>query len=365
MKIKFLHLLISVTVISSCSQDQEFTVKKISSFPINMELIGEAIELDSIQVCSQDFDIVGEYLVILNKGNCHDKIFHIYNKNTFQFIGSFGTVGRGPNELISPRMTNQVVNNDTLRGFWILNQKNKRFELVNIEKSLKRRLYIFEDNNYRVPINEGGFLSYRIDDENIIVYSTDGKDGRFYTHNLKNYSTKWVGFFPKISGAKSSLSNPAIYHSRNAISKDHKYFVSAVFLAKRIDIFNSELDHQVSIEYENSPKNIKWPSGPAEDESWHNTYGYFSPFNIYIDDSNLIYVIMQKVSTSGKITDDNAELHVFSVDGTAKAQYVLNINQWVKYFAIDEENGSLFCLLNTEDGIPQIIRYNIPKYKGT
>lgn len=363
MKIRFLHLLILIIVISSCNQGQEFKMNRISSFPINKELTGEVIKLDSMPVCPRNFDIIGNYLVFLNEDKCYDKMFHVFNKSTFQFLGSFGTEGRGPNELISPIMTGHIVNNDTLSGAWIKNQKNKRFELVNIKNSLNEKQYIIEDNYFRVPLNEGGYLGYRIDDENIIVCSIDGKNGRFYTYNLKNYSTKWVGFIPKISGVKSTLPDDeisGIYTSRNAISKDYKFFVSAVFLAKRIDIFNSQLDHQVSIEYEDSPKNIKWPTGPAEDDSWHNTYGYFSR-NIYIDNSNLIYTIMKKVSISGRVTNDNAELHVFSMDGTAKARYVLDVNQKVIYFAIDEESGSLFCLYNTEDGTPKIIRYGIPR----
>jgi hypothetical protein len=299
MKIAFLHLFILIIIISSCNQDQEYKINKISYFPVNKELIGKVIELDSMPVCPHDFIIIGKYIVFLNEDKCSDNMFlHVFNKNTFQFLGSFGMEGKGSNELFSPWMTGQVVNNDTLSAFWILNQKNKSYELVNIKKSLIEKQYVIENNYFRRPLKEGGSLAYLIDDENIIVYTIDGRNGRFYTYNLKEYTTKWIGFIPRIIGVKSTLPYDeisGIYASRNALSKDHKYFVSALFLAKRIDIFNNQLDHQVSIEYEDSPTHIKWPT---EDEGWHNTYGYFSSFNIYIDNSNLIYAIMQKVSIS-------------------------------------------------------------------
>lgn len=351
--------LIIFSLIVSCTQDEQYRVKEVKSFPINQELVHEIVELDTVPGCPNELLLAGDYLVLINDGDCNEIIFHIYDKESFLLLGSFGAIGRGPNELFYPRLTNQVVYNDTLRGFWILNQKNKRFELVNIEKSLKSKQYVYEENHYR--IEGGGSKSYRIDDENVIVNSLNEKKGRFHIYNLKNDSTQWFGFFPLLNFTDSpQFSEPLeeVFVSRNALSKDGEFFVSALLLAKRIDIFNNQLDHQVSIKYEDSPENIKLP---AKEEDWHNIYGYFAPFNIFLDKNNLIYVVMQEVSLSGRVKDNKAEVHVFSIQGEAKARYILDTHQWIEHFTIDEDNNNLFCMVHTDEGYPEIISYQLPE----
>ncbi len=134
------------------TEDQNYRVQKITSFPINRTLIGEALEFDPMPTCPEYLLVVGKYLVLLNSDNCDHEFFHVYDKKSLSFIGSFGTHGRGPNELVAPFTSKQVVDNDTVSGFWIHNQKNNRYDLVNIEKSLKRKQCIVENNYYHLPL---------------------------------------------------------------------------------------------------------------------------------------------------------------------------------------------------------------------
>ncbi len=199
--------------------------------------------------------------------------------------------------------------------------------------------------------------TYKVDDENIIVYSIAGKKGRFYAYNQKNKSIKWVGFTPKISLANPSLVKQdmnALYNSACALSTDGSYFISAVNVAKRIDIFNNKLEHQVSLVYNDSPKNIVFQPDKLDD--WHNTYAHFLRVHV---DNNWIYVFYYKRSLSGRRTDDIPEMHIFSLHGKAVACYQLEDKNY-NDFTIDAENNSIMCLSNTEEGYPQITRYNMP-----
>jgi hypothetical protein len=75
----------------------------------------------------------------------------------------------------------------------------------------------------------------------------------------------------------------------------------------------------------------------------------------------LIYVLNDKMTLSGQRTGDNPEVHIFSMKGKATARYRLDFNKRYQDFTIDEESSSVFCLLNTDEGYPQIIRYIIPE----
>jgi hypothetical protein len=344
----------------SCGKDQNYWVQKVTTFPINEEVIGEVVEIDSMPSCPQYLLVVGKYMVLLNYDDCDINHFHVYDKKSFAFIGSFGTFGRGPNELYYPIPTKQVVDNDTLKGFWIKNQKNKRFELVNIEKSLKRKQCIVEDNDYKTPGSEGQvFDSYHVSGGKIIACSGAGEKGRFYIHNFEDQATQWLGFVPEISTINyihKDQDRSILYSGENALSMDGSRFVSALKIAKRIDIFSNSLEHQVSVMYDDSPKNIKLVL--EKDADWHNTFVHFD--GLYVG-TDLMYVFNQKISLSGQLTDDIPEIHVLDLDGKAVARYQLDVNIRFEDFTIDEESQSAYLLFNDDEGYPQITRYNIPE----
>ena len=344
----------------SCQNNQETPIHTIKSFPINQELVHELVELDTMPGCPDELLLVGQYLLLVNDGDCNDQYFYVYDKYSFQLLGAFGINGKGPNELLYPKPNFQTIHNKSLTGFWIYNFKDKKHELVNIEKSLKNKQYVAE-NTYTIAETERNGTAYFVDGENMIVNPFSKDKGRFYTHNTKTDSMKWGDFYPALKYYNASgFSEPLaeVFVGRNALSKDGEFFVSALLYAKRIDIFNNQLDHQVSIKYEDSPDNIKLPVTEAD---WHNIYGYFAPFNIFLDKNNLIYAVMQELSLSGRTKDNKAEVHVISIQGEAKARYILDTHQWVRHFSLDEERNILFCFVLDDEGYPQIVSYHLPQ----
>jgi len=162
---------------------------------------------------------------------------------------------------------------------------------------------------------------------------------------------------PRISTSLSGEARTALYRGKIGLSSDNKVIVVAFSMAKRIDIYNNELDHQVSVSYHDSPENINFNSYEAEESEWHNTYGYFE--EIYVDSQKRIFLLVHKRSLSGKLTDEYPEVHIFSMDGTALARFQLDINKVIGGFAIDDDNNNIFILTHDDEGFPQIIRYRI------
>ena len=329
-KILFLSIIIFVI---ACQSDKEQKFKIIESFQVNKKLVSQIVELDTMPNCPRYLFVAGKYLTLLNFDGCDKYHIHVFDKNTLQFMGAFGTNGRGPNELFAPIPRN-VVNNDTLSGIWIYNQRHKKHELFDIEKSIYTGQYT-------------------------VVSSSNEKYGpiRVVNDSLMNLNSEKKVRLPRISTSLSGEARTALYRGKIGLSSDNKVIVVAFSMAKRIDIYNNELDHQVSVSYHDSPENINFNSYEAEESEWHNTYGYFE--EIYVDSQKRIFLLVHKRSLSGKLTDEYPEVHIFSMDGTALARFQLDINKVIGGFAIDDDNNNIFILTHDDEGFPQIIRYRI------
>ena len=77
-----------------CDNKENFKFETIESFPVDKEIVGEFVELKTMPNCPNNVIITGKYLVLLNYKDCDTKYFHVYDKNSFQLIGSFGTSGK-------------------------------------------------------------------------------------------------------------------------------------------------------------------------------------------------------------------------------------------------------------------------------
>lgn len=73
---KLLFLTMTILAIS-CSQDQEYQLKKVKYFPINIELKSKVVEFDTMPGCPDELLLAGEYLVLIMMG--------ITKKNTFMY----------------------------------------------------------------------------------------------------------------------------------------------------------------------------------------------------------------------------------------------------------------------------------------
>lgn len=356
MKNSFFYLLILI-LINACSKNKEYNFKVIESFPIDQKIISEVVDLDSIPNCPNSIFIIGKYLVMHSR-TCDKKLFHAYDKSSFQIIGSFGTIGKGPNELLDPSPTGQVVANDTIAGIWIISGSSLNHDLINIEKSLESSQFIIS-KSFKLPETEGVGYGYYVEEDSVVVNSYAGEKGRFYTRNLKTEDTKWVGFIPKVTAEKSSLTvgdKSDLYYAVHTLTNENKFFVLGLTEAKRIDVFNNKLEHHVSVLYTDSPKKVNLNNNGAEsgDRLWRIYGGH-----------NFIYILYNNWSLDGEKRVTYPEIHIFSLDGNAVALYKLDVNKFIDDFTVDEENNSLFFLTNDEEGFPQIRQYRIQDLNQT
>ena len=148
MKNSFLYLSILILALA-CSNDEEYQFKTIESFPIDQKIVSEVVDLDSIPNCPNAIFTIGKYLVLYSR-TCDQKLFHVYDKHSFKSIGSFGAIGKGPNELIDPSPTGQVVDNDTITAIWVISGSSLNHDLINIEKSLENNHFVIS-KSFKLP----------------------------------------------------------------------------------------------------------------------------------------------------------------------------------------------------------------------
>jgi len=132
-----------------CDNKENFKFDTIESFPIDQKIVSEVVDLYSIPNCPNAIFTIGKYLVLYSR-TCDQKLFHVYDKHSFKSIGSFGAIGKGPNELIDPSPTGQVVDNDTITAIWVISGSSLNHDLINIEKSLENNHFVIS-KSFKLP----------------------------------------------------------------------------------------------------------------------------------------------------------------------------------------------------------------------
>ena len=119
-----LSLLLFSTLFSCLSSNE----KEAVTFNKMIELVSNPIALEKeliVNMC--DIEVFHDYLLVYDI-YITDHLMHIYNKNTFQHITSFGSRGNGPGEIAQP-------------GFFTLDRSNKH---IWINDAGKNRMLLYE-----------------------------------------------------------------------------------------------------------------------------------------------------------------------------------------------------------------------------
>ncbi len=338
-KIITYFLSLSLILIAGCSTKDDRDVITVEKFPQDIAIEGEYLDFEFTPYCPQTITIIESYIIIRSGRVCNDKFFYVYNKDSKEYLGSFGVEGRGPNEFQNPRLTHQYLKTDNMTGFWVYDLRN--FHLINIDKSVETGETVV-DSSY-----VGGFSDYPVSKAFLLpdgdmAGRAHSQKGRLFYYNNTNDSIKWVEYFPevdKLPFRDEEIDN--LYIGPTRISNDNSIIVSALELFKRIDVFSAKADHLFSIVMEDSPENPDFftsPNNPIPDDLKHYYY------DIYISDQHIYVLNIDLTEAEGRQELDTgySELHVFSREGDPIALY--RLNHMVFSFTIDEEEEYLYGL---------------------
>jgi|GEM_PF-2579724 len=344
--------------IIACSTGEDIKTIIINEFPKNEAIIGEHVDFYPIPFCPGNIFIIDSLLLKINSNRCEDNFFYVYNKNNSEFLGSFGTKGRGPNEFLYPHTTGQYIIDNVSIKLWVHDIHQKRFDLIDVTKSIDEKRTVISDS-FREPLPMIFVINAIILPNGDLIGRSMSPEGRFFYHDSKNELTKWVEYFPEVAKPPFSENDMFnLYSGPTGIKHDNSRIASALQFFKRIDVFSARLEHLFSLAFNDSPGNPEFFSNP-ENPMPGTLMRYYS--DLYLS-SRYIYALNRNVPQEKIRTRTypaTNELHVFSWDGDPVACY--SLNQTLYSFTIDEENGFLFGLTRaTGDELEsQVVRFKL------
>ncbi|HTO14455.1 MAG TPA: hypothetical protein VLZ83_01730, partial [Edaphocola sp.] len=207
----------------ACTQKTDINKKIVVDFPEVRWLIGEEINFDEIGVL--EINVIDTFIIlrIPHKEN----MFNVYGLSDQSFIGSFGLKGRGPNEFLGPRYSNQLIMDSTGIKIWINDIIREKHSLINVSKSLESNK-TFVEKTFDIKAEH---LFYFTDDK--IIGNDDSKKGRIFTCNPKVQEKNYSSFFPVIP---QNFHYQFITHKNICkLKTDKSKIVSVMHYFKRID----------------------------------------------------------------------------------------------------------------------------------
>jgi hypothetical protein len=350
------YIFIGLLLFSSCGSSSTNKEIKVSSFPVEKELVGKWVSLENSQFPDY-IGIVDSFILTKTFQQSDSFLFQLYNKNSHKQYLRFGKAGKGPNEFLNPKPTGQVETKGNKIGLWVNDLYKQKYMFINLTQTINDKKTII-DKEFITPKEAEIGLDAFILKNNDIAGTSMSEKGRLFYYNHKDKTTKWVEYFPKVTYPpvkEEQLHN--LYSSTTRISPNQKYIVSALRLFKRIDVFNDKLDHIFSITFKDSPKEpnfFKDEKNPIPNNLVH----YYT--DLFLS-SKYIYALNSAITQTDLSKENDtrySEVQVFTYTGDPIALYKLD--HFIGSFTVDEENGIIWGIsMPKEDLSTQIVSFNI------
>lgn len=329
MKTRFFFLSISVigSLISCVNDPNVFTENqsKVKQFGQETVLKGEVFIDDEYGIL--DMIIVGDYLVLTSTKREH--IFHVYNPKK-QFVGAFGTIGRGPNELLNCRYTGQ---SDTER-IWINDVSQSRLLHINIAKSLEAGFVLCEDT---VPTSPSSANCYYVNDSLIYMERilSDNYEMVKYNYDLKYLSEKDLLYHPGVTSPFS------YYKSMWRKHPEDNRMVGAMHSINQLNIFEPGKNNRKAVVI--GEKSVGF-SEAVDKETGLETHTYYCDINVTSDRIYALYMD-QSYDDSYEVPKQQ-EVHVFNWEGNPIQKFLLP--QYIFNIVVDESSKCMYGISNEE-----------------
>ena len=204
-------------------------------FPIEKELNYEIIQTEPVLLGkSTRLVICGKYIVFLRGRSEGLNLFSVFDLTSGNYIGDFGSFGRGPGEFPAPDVQNAVSTEDGFAFFDII----KGLVYVNIEELIKGKSFVRKQ--VRLPgelysLND----AFLINDSVIIGMPYMGNADYMYVRlNYKTLHTEYFGEYPDIFVNKSTDELWAAFWRHSCVNLDGTRLVSFFDSQKMLRIYS-------------------------------------------------------------------------------------------------------------------------------
>lgn len=250
MKIQFRFILISVWTITLFivhkSSNADAQIKDVK-FPVEKNLVSKSIDTPPvIYSMHSGLVITGKYLVLIESKADH--VFSVFKLPDCRYLGGFGILGRGPNEIGYINEQSATPTQSGIRIFDIHSgllkidisdfELNKKFTLTKIAK-FPPKLQMLNDPFLLNDSTVCGIPYPQVEKTSKGDYISRFSSKPYITYNLQSGQIDYFGKYPNIYPKVKSDYLWIVYFHKTVVKPDQQKFASFGNMIKMLSLYNS------------------------------------------------------------------------------------------------------------------------------
>jgi len=339
---KYNFLIIPVFLcFNSCSDTNcNIPEKRFNEFPKVISLTGRNIPEIKNDFFALQMGLKDSLLIFCDYENSPH--FHIYELPGFKSIGSFGSQGKGPNDIDYPVFWGQIEKTENSYLIWFFQSNLMKQTCIDINKYLNSDKSIPEKTFEMPPEMDASINVLKLNDSVLIGTGPDAK-GEFFIYNSNSDYFEWQSFnlcgiddiFLEKLKSNNLLSEYKM--GKIKIKPDESKFVKSYIYLPVISVYNNNAELLFSI------KNEQFDLPEIENNIFSQESNIYYT-NIFLTDS-FIYALNQNCSLMYMGKSKDVEIDVFDWNGNAVCRYKLNEGIVASgAFAVDEPNNMIYTI---------------------
>ncbi len=298
----------------------------------------------------KDIIVADSLIIFIQK---HEKnVIRIYDRQNYKLIGSFLSIGRGPNEImLVPKIRQWKIVEDTVMLF--VRSYPKSWMWININESLDSgkvivgKEYNFLADRKKRDISRSAGLTFDIGGDSLIMMINPHQKDKlqrnpnpyfiYYDYNKSIYKDSlFVQNFALVEGMQ-----PMLFSGPSSISDDHRMLVHAYFYMNCIDFFDLKTFSKKTIFFSPDAKDYK---KIIEKPTYR--------FKETCGTKDYVYVLKDQANKGDSLI--GSSICVFSWDAQPVCE--LRFDERINYFFVEDKSHELFAI----DYDEKIWRYKMP-----
>ncbi|OEK04161.1 hypothetical protein BFP71_11790 [Roseivirga misakiensis] len=349
-------LLVLIVISLGCKSEIGKGLIVYDSFQVN-DVLTHQVHKISEPLSPSRIDIIDSLVLMIDYKMEH--AFHFYKISDWSYLGGFGKVGDGPDEVKMPRFHGQFVKKNDETFFWVSDFRTYDLKKINLYDLLATGDAVPKVRLKLPPVLTWTYNDiYAISDEEFIgtVEGDVSKEalgvesGRFFSYKSQGDTVTWLPNWPIQETEVDAEKIGYLYSSFSSFNSSTNQVVSSMKFYDRIDLVDV-INNSVSTLIQNGNESIK--EVDLKDDRYlipPNAMNY-NGFNYAT--TNYIYQLYNKFSESDSkdffAGRQNAipmyELRVFDWSGKAIYKATLDKRRLGRFF-VDENTWTMYVINN-------------------
>jgi hypothetical protein len=320
----------SIIVLNSCNNVDQ-SVKK---FKTEVECTLDSIRVTPILLDEKKLILANDLLISMRYDP--DTVFRVFKLPNMNYLGGFGTIGKGPNEFMTPIVSSTNMFNAHLS---VADMRSlKLIDLISGEQQINSVEYI-------KSISFPGILSplnyaYIINDSIIYGLLLSKSEKELIKYNIINKKITNIIDFPDIYPKLPEDFYPTLYLKQIDFAPDRSKFVFTYIQIPILRIYSINGDLIKQITYTDAPEQTRYS---VSDGRLVNNSRYFYYQNVQVTNDYIfaLYELRQFEEKKLKVLSKK-EMHVFDWNGNPILK--INLKEWISTYVISPDSRKIFFI---------------------